>query len=79
MAMQDVDTQKDAAVFGRANDRSANLEAQRVRRILQRRLNEKIRNYDRIASRLELRGEKDAAEVLQRAAGQLRALTTDVE
>ncbi len=63
--------------FGQSPDASQSLEAQRVRRMLHRRLCEKIRNYERIASRLEMRGENDAATVLTRAAGQLRAITTE--
>lgn len=71
-----VDTEQQPR-FGRSLDATANLEAQRVRRMLQRRLFERIKNYERIASRLEMRGEKDAATVLSRAADQLRAITAD--
>ncbi len=41
---------------------------------LTERLAEKYRNYERAAARLELRGERDAAKVLRRAAGRLRLL-----
>ena len=42
--------------------------------MLARRITEKCHNYDRAASRLELRGEADAAKVLRRAADRLRRL-----
>ena len=51
------------------------LNHQRVCRTLQRRLSEKIDNYEREASRLDLRGQVDAASVLRRAAANLRTLT----
>ncbi len=63
--------------FGRGPCGSDSLEAQRVRRVLHRRLTEKIRNYERIAARLEMRGENDAATVLVKAADQLRAITAE--
>lgn len=53
------------------------LHHQRVCRTLQRRLSEKIDNYEREASRLDLRGQVDAASVLRRAAANLRTLTSN--
>lgn len=64
-------------VFGQDTQATDNLEAQMLRRMLRRRQCEKIRSYERIAARLEMRGEKDAATVLNRAAGRLRAITAD--
>ncbi len=75
MAMQEMTDLEQQPVFGRSLDATTNLEAQRVRRMLQRRLFDKIKNYERIAARLEMRGEKDAAGVLNKAADQLRAIT----
>ena len=75
--MQESISSKPAPSFGRSHNTAANLEAQLVRRTLHRRLCERIKNYERIASRLEMRGEKDAATVLSRAANQLRAITVD--
>ena len=64
-------------VFGEDRLATDNLEAQMLRRVLRRRQCEKIRNYERIAARLEMRGEKDAAVVLFRAAGRLRTIVPD--
>ena len=50
-----------------------------IQRVLRRRQAEKIKNFERIAARLEMRGEKDAASVLNRAAEQLRALTANAD
>lgn len=41
---------------------------------LNSRLKEKYRNYERAAARLELRGERDAAELLRKAAARVRLL-----
>ncbi|GJL90603.1 MAG: hypothetical protein DHS20C04_02620 [Hyphococcus sp.] len=41
---------------------------------LSERLQEKYREYERAALRLELRGEHDAAKVLRQAAGRARLL-----
>lgn len=46
-----------------------------VAAMLTRRLSEKRENYERAASRLELRGEADAAQVLRRAASRLQRLS----
>lgn len=51
------------------------LEQRCVSTMLARRITEKCQNYDRAASRLELRGEADAARVLRRAASRLRTIT----
>ncbi len=77
MSENEMVTQDPAPCFGQNREGSDRLEAQRVRRVLQRRLCDKIRNYERIAARLEMRGENDAATVLTRAAGQLRAITAE--
>lgn len=52
-----------------------NLDRQRVSRALKRRLDEKIRAYDREAAKLEVRGQSDAAQVLRKAADKLRVIT----
>ncbi|MEM8772324.1 MAG: hypothetical protein AAGD92_11795 [Pseudomonadota bacterium] len=57
--------------------RSDNLEKLRIRRALARRLEEKIRNYEKAAARLELRGEDDAAAALTQAAARLRLITSE--
>ena len=67
------------SAFGLNTERADCLEAQMIRRVVQRRQGEKIRSFERIASRLEMRGEKDAATVLMRAAGRLRAITPNME
>lgn len=51
------------------------LDQRRVTRALQRRLAEKIDNYEREATKLDIRGQFDAAKVLRRAATNLRSLT----
>ena len=51
------------------------VEQERVRRVLLGRLSTKIANLEREASRLNLRGQRDAAQVLSREARKLRALT----
>lgn len=47
---------------------------QTVNRALDKRLREKIVNYDREATKLELRGQADAADVLRKAADKLRTI-----
>lgn len=47
---------------------------QTVNRALDKRLREKVINYDREATKLELRGQADAADVLRKAADKLRAI-----
>lgn len=47
---------------------------QTVNRALEKRLREKVKNYDREAAKLELRGQTDAAEVLRKAADKIRNL-----
>ena len=51
----------------------------RIRRILQERLSEKIDNYEREAAKLAVRGNEDAAQVLRRAAANLRSITRQNE
>ena len=46
-----------------------------VNRALSKRLQEKIRNYDREAVKLEFRGQRDAAQALRKAASQLKRIT----
>ncbi len=77
MAMQSAVLKHQQAAFGRNTETTDNLEAQMIKRVLRRRQCEKIRSYERIASRLEMRGEKDAAGVLLRAAKQLRSITAE--
>lgn len=67
------------ASFGVNTERADCLEAQMIRRVVHRRQCEKIKRFEQIASRLEMRGEKDAAAVLMRAADKLRAITPGVE
>lgn len=47
---------------------------QTINRALDKRLREKIINYDREATKLELRGQNDAADVLRKAADKLRTI-----
>lgn len=61
--------------FGRDTSASDTIETQMIRKVLQRRQGAKIRNFERIAARLQMRGEKDAATVLKRAAERLRAIS----
>lgn len=63
------------SVFGRDTSYQDMLEQRCVSTMLARRITEKCQNYDRAASRLELRGEADAARVLRRAASRLRTIT----
>lgn len=65
--------------FGRTESDADRLEALRVKKMLARRLREKVRNYSRAASRLEMRGEVDAAAVLTRAADRLKTIAVDAE
>ena len=46
-----------------------------VNRALSKRLQEKIRNYDREAVKLALRGQRDAARALRKSASQLKRIT----
>lgn len=46
-----------------------------VNRALSKRLQEKIRNYDREATKLEFRGQREAAQALRKAASQLKRIT----
>jgi len=62
------------SVFGTDTSYQDMLEQRCVSTLLARRITEKCQNYDRAASRLELRGEADAAQVLRRAASRLRRL-----
>ncbi len=61
--------------FGQETLAADKLEDMRVKRVLARRLAEKAKNYERAAAKLEIRGDGDAAEVLQRAADRLRHIT----
>ena len=63
------------SVFGTECSYQNMLEQKYVAAMLSRRLSEKHESYDRAASRLELRGEADAAQVLRRAASRLRTIT----
>lgn len=67
------------SAFGVQSDAADNLEAQMIRKVLHRRQCEKIKSFEQIASRLEMRGEKDAAIVLMRAASKLRAITANTD
>jgi len=67
-----------AEPFGRERSTTNRLEDQMIRRALARRLSEKIKNYEKAAARLAMRGEDDAADALQRAAGRLRTITKNV-
>lgn len=62
------------SVFGTDRSYQDMLEDRCVSTMLARRITEKCQNYDRAATRLELRGEADAAQVLRRAASRLRRL-----
>ena len=62
------------SVFGTGTYYRDMLDERCVSMMLARRITEKCQNYDRAASRLELRGEADAAKVLRRAAERLRRL-----
>lgn len=66
------------ADFGRDRSSADMLQDKMIRRALARRLNEKIRNYEKAAVKLEMRGEDDAAGALHRAANRLRAVTRNV-
>lgn len=70
-----VQTVEKRTVFGQAASVPNTLVERSVSFALLQRLSEKSENYERAASRLELRGEIDAAKVLRRAAGRLRTLT----
>lgn len=67
-------------LFNTANDNDARPSARKslaredVNRALNKRLQEKIRNYDREAAKLEFRGQEDAAQVLRKAAHQLKSI-----
>ncbi len=61
--------------FGQETLAADKLEDMRVKRMLTRRLREKVKNYERAAAKLEIRGDGDAAAVLQRAADRLRHIT----
>ncbi|MGE0183156.1 MAG: hypothetical protein AB7F91_09835 [Parvularculaceae bacterium] len=60
--------------FGRKSPQTATNE-DRLPLILNRRLHEKIENYERAARKLRISGQTDAADVLARAAGRLRHIT----
>lgn len=77
MRMQSTGFKHQRTAFGVSAETADNLEAQMIRRVLHKRQCEKIKSFERIASRLEMRGEKDAAIVLMRAAGRLRAITAE--
>ena len=55
--------------------RTAQLDRDRTRLALNRRLEEKAQNYERVATLLSNAGETDAANALARAANQLRTIT----
>lgn len=67
------------AIFGQAQSPEDALAARSITEMLSRRLSEKSENYDRAASRLELRGDRDSAQVLRKAAAKIRAITRPVE
>ena len=53
--------------FGQETLAADKLEDLRVKRMLARRLREKVKNYERAAAKLEIRGDGDAAEEIGRA------------
>ncbi len=60
--------------FGQDRSAAENLESLIIKRQLERRLNEKIKNYERAAAKLEIRGDDDSACVLHKAADRLRSI-----
>ncbi|MEQ8935577.1 MAG: hypothetical protein RIE56_07280 [Amphiplicatus sp.] len=60
--------------FGQSSAASAAHEAAAAAALLHRRLQEKIDSYEREAKRLTLRGQHDAATVLERAATRLKTI-----
>lgn len=60
--------------FGRSNPAALAHETAAAASLLQRRLQEKIDSYEREARRLTLRGQLDAAKVLERAALRLKTI-----
>lgn len=69
---------QDAAAFGQERSTTDRLEDRMIRQALARRLSEKIKNYERAATKLEMRGEMDAAQALFQAAARLRAMTQNM-
>ncbi len=66
-----------ADTFGRERTSMDMLEQRLAAKALTRRLGEKIKNYEKAAAKLELRGEADAADALHRAADRLRQITVE--
>ena len=62
--------------FGQSSAADAH-EAAAAAALLRRRLQEKIESYEREARRLTLRGQHDAATVLERAATRLKTIRRD--
>ena len=65
-----------AHAFGQSSAAAAH-EAAAAAALLRRRLQEKIDSYEREAKRLTLRGQHDAAKVLERAATRLKTIRRD--
>ena len=63
--------------YGQAQPKRAAIGEKDVVRILSNRLEQKYLNYESIATRLEFKGETDAAQVLRRAAARLRLIQKD--
>ncbi len=63
--------------FGQDRSAAENLENLIIKRQLKRRINEKIKNYERAAAKLEIRGDEDSATVLNKAANRLRPIAAN--
>ena len=63
--------------FGQDQSTQENLENLIIKRQLEKRLSEKIKNYERAAAKLEIRGDDDSAGVLNKAAKRLRNITSN--
>ena len=67
---------KSARVFGRRAPEGAYRDPE-LSAVLDRRLREKISNYERAARKLQVAGQNDAADALVKAACRLRHITTN--